>query len=298
MVPSILSATALHPLADLVARARDLPQARPEIIDASLFAGFSYADVPNCGFSVVVVADADRAAAQAAAGELSAAVDRARAALSSALRVFGLRDGLAHARARAAETGRPVVVLEHADRMNDSTHVLRALAREGGCRAAVPLLWDPQAARAAGAAGPGARVRLDIGGRSDARAGGPVTLEAQVIRAGPTRYACTGDMRRGAPVDLGQAALLRAGSLDVIVTEIPQTCIDTDPFRVFGLDPLDYEVIVLRSKTHFRAAWEPLAAEIVIIDTPDWGPADLATLPYARAPVASIHRAGEMAGRA
>jgi microcystin degradation protein MlrC len=290
MVPSILSATALQPLADLVARARALPQTLPGIIDASLFAGFSYGDVPNCGFSVVVVADGDAAAAQAAAQALSADIDRARAALSSALKVYGVSDGLAFARARAADTGRPAVVLEHADRMNDSTHVLRAIVQDGSCRAAVPLLWDAQAARAACAAGAGAKLRLDVGGRSDPRAGGPVTIEAEVIQAGPTYYACTGEMRRGARVDLGLAALLRAGELDVIVTEIPQTCIDTDPFRVFGLDPMDYEVIVLRSKTHFRAAWGPLAAEIVIVDTPDWGPADLSTLPYCRAPIASIHR--------
>ena len=289
MVPSILSATSLEPLSRLVARARDLPGRDPAVIDASLFAGFSYADVPNCGFSVVVVADGDTALAEAAAQDLSAEVRAARVALSSALAVHELAHGLAHARAQARSKGRPAVVLEHADRMNDSTHVLRALAEGGGGRAAVPLLWDAEAARAASAAGAGARLRLGVGGHSDPRAGGPVALEVEVVQAGPTRYSCSGEMRHGAQVDLGQAALLRAGGLDVIVTEIPQTCIDTDPFRVFGLDPMAYEIIVLRSKTHFRAAWEPLAADIVIVDTPDWGPADLRTLPYENIPQAKVY---------
>ncbi len=284
MVPSILSATSLEPLAGFVARAATLPQRNPAIIDASVFAGFSYADVPNCGFSVVVVADGDMAAGQAEAQALATDIHAARKALSSALTVHGLDDGLDRARARAAESGRPVVVLEHADRMNDSTHVLRALARLGNCRAAVPLLWDPVAAATACKAGPGAALRIGIGGRSDARSGGPVPLDVTVLQAAPIRYVCTGAMRRGAQVDLGQAALLRAGSLDVIVTEIPVTCIDTDPFRAFGLDPQGYDLIVLRSKTHFRAAWEPLCAGIVIVDTPDWGPADLTSLPYRHVP--------------
>jgi microcystin degradation protein MlrC len=43
---------------------------------------------------------------------------------------------------------------------------------------------------------------------------------------------------------------------------------------------MDYDLVILRSKTHFRAVWEPLAEEIVIVDTPDWGPAELTGLPY------------------
>lgn len=289
MVPSILSATALAPLCEFVARARDLPATNPAILDASVFAGFSYADVPNCGFSVVVVADGDARAAGAEARSLAQAIHIARAEISGALRVRGVADGLAHARTRAAETGRPVVVLEHADRMNDSTHVLHALAARPQGRVAVPLLWDPQAAAAACAAGAGARLHLPLGGHSDPRAGGPVMLQAEVVQAGPTRYACTGAMRNGALVDLGQAALLRAGGIDVIVSEIPHSCIDTDPFTAFGLDPLAYDLVILRSKTHFRAAWEPIAAEIVIVDTPDWGPADLTSLPYRHVPRGALY---------
>lgn len=55
---------------------------------------------------------------------------------------------------------------------------------------------------------------------------------------------------------------------------------DEDPFIQFGLDAWAFDIIVLRSKTHFRAAYEKLAREILVVDTPDWGPADLRTLPY------------------
>lgn len=289
MVPSILSATSLEPLARFVARAQDLPQSAPAILDASVFAGFSYADVPNCGFSVVVVADGDKPAAKKAAQELAGDIHAARKALSSAVAVYDIAEGLDHARACAAATGKPVVVLEHADRMNDSTHLLRALVAGGGVRAAVPLLWDPVVARAACAAGTGAHLAIPVGGHSDPRAGGPVPLDAKVVQAGPQRYTCSGPMRRGAPIDLGCAALLRAGNLDVIVSEIPQSCIDTDPFKAFGLDPLAYDLIVLRSKTHFRAAWQPIVADIVVIDTPDWGSADLTTLPYRHVPRDTVY---------
>ena len=53
----------------------------------------------------------------------------------------------------SATLSKPIVVLEHADRMNDSTYVLRELIRRGAKKAAVPFLWDPESAKAACEAG-------------------------------------------------------------------------------------------------------------------------------------------------
>lgn len=284
MVPSILSATTLDPLADFVARSLALPQDNPAIIDASVFAGFSYADVPNCGFSVVVVTDGNAELAQSTADSLSNDIHAARVDLYKPGFAMPLHEGLDHAIARAAGADKPVVVLEHADRMNDSTHVLGELLHRKTPKVAVPYLYDAESARAACAAGAGAVVRLGLGGKSGPRSGGPVAVDAHVIWAGPKTYIGTGPMRKNSFIDLGLAAHLRVGGMDIIVTETPVTCIDQDPFTEFGLDPNDFDIVVLRSKTHFRAVWEILAAEIVIVDTPDWGPADLLTLPYQNVP--------------
>src|SRR3546814_9008126 len=82
-------------------------------------------------------------------------------------------------------------------------------------------------------------------------------------------------MRHGALVDLGPTAVLDIGGIIVSVTTVATTAIDEDPFVQFGMRTRDFDIIVLRSKTHFRAVYEPIAEEIVIVDTPDWGPADL-----------------------
>mgnify|MGYP004255173667 CR=1 FL=1 len=41
-------------------------------------------------------------------------------------------------------------------------------------------------------------------------------------------------------------------------------------------------MILLRSKTHFRDFYEPVAAEILVTDTPDLGPADVRLIPFAQ----------------
>ncbi|AYG76823.1 M81 family metallopeptidase [Rhizobium sp. CCGE532] len=289
MVPSIFSATNLHPLADFVARSVDLPQTTPGLLDVSIFAGFSYADVPNCGFSVVVVSDGNRDLAERTATDLSESIRNARRELHVPGLVRNLKDGVAYGLERAKSAKAPIVLLEHADRMDDSTYVLRELIRLGAKNVAVPFLWDPESAAAACEAGVGKTIRLELGGRSSPRSGGPVPVEATVLQAGEKSYSVTGPMGRGAKVDLGRTAVLDVGGIIVSVTTTQTTALDEDPFVQFGMRPQDFAIIVLRSKTHFRAVYEPLAEEIVIIDTPDWGPADLKTLPYHYAPTATSY---------
>ncbi len=87
-------------------------------------------------------------------------------------------------------------------------------------------------------------------------------------------------MRRGRMVDLGPTALIDAGGIVISLTTASLSAIDEDAFGQFGFDAREFGIIVLRSKTHFRAVYEALAEAIVIVDTPDWGPADLTALPY------------------
>lgn len=288
MVPSIFSATGLAPLSDIVAQSLDMAQTAPRYRDVSVFAGFSYADVPNGGFSVVAVTDGDQSAAEAAAASLSDRIWRERHALMHRDLVMDLQAGIDAAIARAAKAEKPVVLLEHADRLNDSTYVLRELVRRRVRKAAVPFLWDPKAAALAAKAGQGATVTLEVGGHSSERAGGKVTLTGKVLFAGEKEFHVSGPYMHGKLVRLGLTALIDADGILVSLVSRPAFAVDEDPFIQFGLRARDFDIIVLRSKTHFRAVYETLAEAILIVDTPDWGPADLTTLPYRQVPAESI----------
>ena len=56
--------------------------------------------------------------------------------------------------------------------------------------------------------------------------------------------------------------------------------LDEDPIKQFGYRPEDFDISVSKSKTHFRAVYEGLSAEIIIIDAPGQCPADLGVLKY------------------
>ncbi|MER8556857.1 M81 family metallopeptidase [Mesorhizobium sp. M1217] len=289
MVPSIFSATSMEPLKSIVIESIEASAQRDRYLDVSIFAGFSYADVPNCGFSVVVVADRDRSAAHDIANTFSSQIWAQRKALSHLELVHSIENGVDVAKKLVSKGRRPIVLLEHADRMHDSTYVLREILRRKVPRTAVPYLWDPEAAAEAASAGIGARVNLKVGGKSSERAGRPVLLKGTVTHAGPVTYRATGPYKTGSIVDLGLTAVIVDGSTMVSLTSMPMTAVDDDCLTQFGRSLEDFDYVVLRSKTHFRAFFEPAAAAILIVDTPDWGPADLNTLPYKHVPRSRVY---------
>ncbi len=280
MIPSIASSTVLAKIASIQTEARRTEAEAKGYLDVSIFAGFSYADVPNCGFSVVAVTNNDADLAAGVVQRFSEMIHQARRELYHPLQVYSLHEGVTRAIEHGRKARKPVVLLEHADRMNDSTYGLRELMRQGATSAAVPYLWDPHAAAQVVRLGQGARVQLEVGGFTSPQAGSPVTLEGTVRFAGEKHYRVTGPMGHGRLVTLGPTAVIDAGGIVVTITSHPITAIDADPFVQFGLRAQDFDVILLRSKTHFRAVYESLAEEIIIIDTPDWGPYDLTSLPY------------------
>jgi microcystin degradation protein MlrC len=282
ILPSIFSATCLEPIATLMQHARDLELHTPGVLDITIFCGFAYADVPDCGMSMVVVTDGDQALAERTAQRLADLAHDWRAVLFRRELVLDVSTGVSQALEMAKTATKPVCLLEHADRLNDSTYTLRELMeRDAGVRVMVPFMFDPDSARACIAAGQGAEIDLQLCGKSSPQAGEPLAVRAKTLWAGEKTITVTGPLYTGGRFNLGPAAVLDlGGGIIVSLISIQWSAIDRDPFDAFGLKPEDFDIILLRSKTHFRHVYTPLCEDILIVDTPDWGPADVTTLPY------------------
>ena len=57
--------------------------------------------------------------------------------------------------------------------------------------------------------------------------------------------------------------------------------LDLQQFRAFGINPTEKSVVALKSMQHFRAAFEPIAGEIIVCDSGALCTPDLSKLPYA-----------------
>lgn len=289
ILPSLFTATGVAPLSDLVAWG--LKKEEEEgVLDVSLFCGFAYADVPELGVSVVAITDDDVNKADAICQELERKILAAADTLFHAKEIVPLEDAFSLASDARLKFGKPVTLLEHADRFNDSTWLLKeALKADPEMKIFVPYLWDPEVVKQCRSLSSGDRVSLDIGGWTSEKAGGAVSVDAELLWCGLKSYVGTGPMRRGRPIELGAVAVLKIRNVVVIVTSLSVTAIDEDCFIQFDFSLEDFDVVILRSKTHFRAVYEEKTT-ILMVDTPDWGTANLSTLPYRKIPSALHER--------
>jgi microcystin degradation protein MlrC len=235
------------------------------VLSISPVHGFPYGDVPGNGTKMLVVTDARPAEGAALARDLG-------------LRWIGLRGRthppmltVAQAVERAVSVpGRPVVAADVADNPGggfpgDSTVVLRTLVSLGVREAAFATIWDPMAVSFARAAGPGARLRLRIGGKAGILSGDPLDLDVTVAAVTDDLY----QRYAGVGSSLGPAARVSAGGIDVILASRRHQVRSPDVFRGLGLDPLATKLLVVKSTNHFRAEFEKIAAEILYVAPPD-----------------------------
>ena len=254
----------------------------PKVISISLFAGFPYADIPDAGLGIYVVTDDDPALAERLAGQLErVAWEHRHEFIHSALPVTE-----AVARALAAE-GRPIVLADMADNTGggaagDGTEILRELLRVGARGATVACVWDAAAVAACVKAGVGARITLEIGGKVDDRHGAPVSVTGTVRTLSDGRFVHRGPMMRGLPGRLGPTAVLDVNDVKVILISYRWQTLDPEMIRFVGIDPLLEKILVVKSTIHYRAAFEPIAKEIIEVDAPGLSSSNLSRFEYRR----------------
>lgn len=278
LVPITAQCTLAPPMRELYAMIPDL-EAETGAEDLSLCVGFPYCDFAGCGPAVTAYA-ATPSAAEAAATRLADSFRLRRGEMAQPL--WTPEAAVAHALAQCAPEGPPIVLADTQDNPGggghgDTTGLLRALI-EGGARGAViGVLNDAEAALAAHRAGVGATVELALGGRSD---GVPLRAAFRVLALGDGRFTCEGPMTRGNRADLGPMALLETAGVRVAVASRKMQAYDRAMFRHLGIDPERLPIIALKSSVHFRADFQPIAREILVVAAPGPVVADPGLLPF------------------
>jgi microcystin degradation protein MlrC len=146
----------------------------------------------------------------------------------------------------------------------------------------VACIWDAAAVRACVKAGVGASVTLDVGGKVDDRHGAPVRVTGIVRTLSDGRFLHRGPMMTGLPGRLGATAVLDVNDVKVILISHRWQTLDPEMIRFVGIDPLREKILVVKSTIHYRAAFEPIAKEIIEVDAPGLSSSNLARFEYRR----------------
>lgn len=266
------------PMKVIAERARELEE-REGIRKVNLLFGFNHGDTPDTGVAVAVVADEDRTLARDVARELAEYVWSHRDELIADYPTT--EEAVARTKEVLGESGTtdggPLVLVDVGDNpggggVEDRVDLLRELLDadvvpgEGG----IALVWDPDSVADCVEAGVGNEVTLSLGHHVDDPYFPGESLEITGYVKGITdgEFTHHGPKETGVRQHLGRTARLRCDGIDVLVSERRYSPNDAEVWRHLGIPPERADLLVLKTVNHFRADYEPLAGEIILVDTP------------------------------
>jgi microcystin degradation protein MlrC len=272
--------TGEEPMRTVVADAEAVMR-RPGLLSASVAEGYPYADVPEMGASFLAISDGDPASAREAARWM------ARRAWERRREFVGDIPTPRQALQRAMAAGKgPVVIMDVGDNIGggspaDST-ILLATARGLGVRSYLQTLFDPEAVAACIAAGVGSEITLRVGGKTDRMHGDPVEITGRLRLLSDGKYEDPRPTHGGARFfDAGVTAVLEApDDYTIVLTSRRVGNTSIEQMYSLGIRPEAKHVVVAKGVVSPRPAYEPIASEIILANTPGVTTADLSTFTF------------------
>ena len=280
LLPHILSQCTEHPpMQEVIELAHELEHS-PGIACLSVFAGFPYTDVPDAGFTTVAVGDSVEAATDGAEcladsvwqrrSEFARQIPQPVEAVSEAI----------------AQPNGLTVLVDVGDNLGagtpgDGTVLLAELLRQNAHDALV-LLCDPAAVDACAKAGVRSPIEVEVGAKCDTHHGTPQNISGTVRLLSDGLYRNVGPMRDGVLEDQGRTAVVDTGGVLVVLTERRMPMWNLQQLRAIGIEPTKLRIVVVKAAIAYRAAYAPIAAKIIEVDTPGLAAADVRKFAYKR----------------
>ena len=296
--PSVSLLTSQGPYADAVDRGQQLAQ--DPIVNVSVCANFSLADSPKNGMSVLVTAR------RTADGEGARAANRAAEALAAQLwadrqRFVANLTPLAEATAMAVRASRSadapaLLFADVADNpgggaRGNTTFILKSFHQAGVTGAAVGVIFDPALAAEAHALGAGADFTARFNRDEPSDLSEPFDAPARVVALSDGAIVGRRGPVAGRSLSMGPSARLHlptgdAGGIDVVVISIRHQCYEPQMLESLGIDLAALRVLVVKSRGHFRAAFDQVFRpdQIVEVDAPGLVTPVLDRVPFRNVP--------------
>src|SRR4029453_14073609 len=108
------------------------------------------------------------------------------------------------------------------------------------------------------------------------------TVSGRVRTLSDGRFVHKGPMFRGLEGRLGTTAVLDVDDVKVILISLRWQTLDPEMIRFVGIDPQGEKILVVKSTIHYRAAFEPIAREIIEVDAPGLSSSNLERFAFTR----------------
>jgi len=238
LVPGEMSITEVEPLYSIYAQIPEVAK-KEGLMDASIFAGYCWADLPRSAMRVFVVAE-DKKYVQKVKDE----------AQNLAMQIWNQRHNLKldvpsgsidEMIVKAKEYSETVFISDSGDNTTagapgDNPQVLEALLRHRTKSALVAGIVDREVLKQCSNAGIGNTVMLKIGGKVDYVFGKTLDVKGKVLYLSSDSVMNT---NRG-------AAVIEVEDIKVVILNERRSFVTVRDFEEVGLDPLDFNVVVVK----------------------------------------------------
>lgn len=254
----------------LIQRAHELEN-DPQVVNISTFGCFPFADTPITGLGIVVNTNDDI--------ELAETLTRSLAEYAWKIRdnfLVQLVEPLSAINVAMQAPGGTFILADIADTgaggtAGDGTVILKALLEANAQDVAIAQLADKEAVDHCLEAGIGESIQLTVGGKQDAFHGAPVEVLGVIRHISDGTYIRDGPQNPGGEEHMGPTVVLEIGGrhgIDLMLTSYRAHPSDLQHFRSVGIEPTKKRILVLKSAAHYRAAFGPIATEIIEVDAP------------------------------
>jgi microcystin degradation protein MlrC len=272
-----------QPMKDIMDRAAQAED-NGEVICASVFGGFPLADIPHVGLAIVVADERGSVSGVKLLDELTALAWERRAEFVH--HTEPMAQSIADAKSM---TDGPILLADHGDNtgaggLQDVMTVLAEVMAQKLKDVVAGPFTDPDSVVRMIEAGVGAEITIDLGGKIDMPAmdlkGQPLTVSGRVKVISDGRFKVTGPMMTGTQISMGRTVVLDTGDIDIVVSEKRYEPFDVGCFSSVGIDITKKQYILIKSRQHFRAGFEPLVKDIVLVAGPGVCSSDYDIFPF------------------
>jgi microcystin degradation protein MlrC len=273
--------TTQGPFANIMNQVKALEQ-MPNILAASAYPVQPWMDLPEMGCSTLVVTHNDPPRAQKEAQHLAQAFWQCREDFIQDLQSPSniIQQALGNPKG-------PYIISDSSDSPSsgapgDSTTFLKACVDAGVDATTLINILDPEAAQKAQKVGIGQTTTFTLGASLSNQFYQPFTFEATVKSLSDGKFTNKGPGFRGFEFHMGLTAVLVHKGIHLVVMSQPVIQWDPELYRSQGLDPATAKLVAVKSPAAFRAAYEPFAEKVIVLDAPGVCSPNLKTFPWKR----------------
>ena len=278
--------TANDPMKSILYEAHKIEKNDKDIICINVMAGYSYADIPDCGFSLSCCTKGD--------------VNIAKNYLISLANVLEEKINFGYPKENTLDEilekikllpvlDKPILLIEPADNIGggtpgDATDLLSRLLQSDQ-EGIVAIINDPIAVKECHQKNVGEEIELEVGAKFDDFHGAPIILKATIQKLSDGKFILENKKSHlasmmGMNIDMGLSAVLKNKKLILLLTSNKTPPMDLGQLISQDIDPKQAKLIVIKAAVSHKDAYDPISSYSFYIDSQGLCTSNLKRLPF------------------